>query len=669
MSRLAVAAVVWTYSLIEKSMFLAARLLSLLLPVTLVAAVAAGCATSATAGHPGPSAQSLELRAARILDGHRARREFPGAVLALRGSSGALVTVTSGTSGAAPTGAPIDPSKPWVIGSATKTFVAVVVLQLAQEGKLDLDAAIEPVYPELPGASRITTRQLLQHTSGLAEYLHTEAVDRDARRAWRARELIAVAVARGQVAEPGAAYHYANTNYLLLGEIVERVTSRPWYAEIRSRIVEPLGLRHTGYAGEPSAPRIGAGHVLADEKFVDATDLWHPSVGGAAGAMYSTATDLVTFTLALFEGGLLDARRTAEMRSFVRGEDHGHVVHSYGLGLERYTVNNLTVLGHMGTGSAHGSFIGYDPASRTAVAVQINAANPGPAAIIAAEVLGEVTGKDTSPPPTPSASVGFTVFPYRTLERVATGERIGKLQVNAQQASASLPIVANEGRTRLDLSVAYQRLHFEYRDMTHPMDSAQSISATAFLRQKLTDSWGLILVAAPGYADDFKGPASLDAITMTFVGAGSYRFNDRLEVGLGLAVQNAFGEPLPMPVAAIDWTITDRLWLKSILPINAELTWLPIEKLGLRASLLVNGGNYHGAESVYRVGNPQLNYSAAAADLGVRLFLLPNLHLTVHGGYTLFRRFEFSEGRHRVPGGKYDLANGAVYGVDLGVGR
>jgi len=69
------------------------------------------------------------------------------------------------------------------------------------------------------------------------------------------------------------------------------------------------------------------------------------------------------------------------------------------------------------------------------------------------------------------------------------------------------------------------------------------------------------------------------------------------------------------------------------------------------------------------VGSPQLNYSAAAADLGVRWLVLPFLHLTIHGGYTLCRRFEFSEGRHRVPGGKYDRANGPVFGVDLDVGR
>lgn len=639
----------------------------LLLPAILAAAVTAGCANPTLAGHPRASSRS-ELRATRILDRHRARREFPGAVLALRDASGTSFTVTSGTADPRQGGAPLDASAPWIIGSTTKTFVAVVVLQLAQEGKLDLDATVGPFFPDLPAASRITTRQLLQHTSGLPEYLHTPAVSDDARREWRARELIAVAVAEGPVGEPGAGYRYSNTNYLLLGEIVERVTSRPWYAEVRSRILAPLGLRHTGYAGEPSAPRIGAGHIVADGKFVDATHRWHPSIGGAAGAMYSTAADLLAFTLALLEGDLLDAKRTAEMRTFVPGDDLGYVRHAYGLGLERYTVNDLTILGHMGIGSAHGSFIGYDPTSRVAVAVQINSATSGPAAVMAAEVLGEVTGKDASPPPMPSVSAGYTFFPYRTLERAGTGERIGEVRVTTQQASASRPIVANGGRTRLDLSIAYQRLQFDYRDMTHPLESAQSVSATAFLRQRLTGAWGVILVAEPGYADDFEGSASFDAVTLTFVGAGTYRFGDRLEVGLGVAVQNVFGEPLPMPVAAVEWTITDRLWFKSILPINAELTWLPIDALGLRAALVAGGGNYHGAERIYGVNNPQLNYSAVAADLGARWFILPSLHLTIHGGYTLYRRFEFSEGRQPVPGGEYELANGMVFGVDLGVG-
>ncbi|MDM7915927.1 MAG: DUF6268 family outer membrane beta-barrel protein, partial [Candidatus Eisenbacteria bacterium] len=557
---------------------------------------------------------------------------------------------------------------PWIIGSTTKTFVAVVVLQLAQEGILNLDGTIERFLPDIPGASRITVRQLLQHTSGLNEYLHTEAVDRDARRAWSAEELIGVAVRRGPVAQPGAGFHYANTNYLALGRIIEEVTSRPWYSEVRSRILDPLGMRRTGYAGEPSAPPIGTGYVVEGGKFLEATDLWDPSVGGAAGGMYSTTEDLMAFTLALFGGSLLDAKRMAEMQTFVPGDDYGYIEHAYGLGLERYTVNGLTVLGHMGTGSAHSSFIGYDPAGGTAVTVLINAANPGPAALVGAEVLAASIGRDISPPPMPSMSAGFRLFPFRTLRRVESGERIGELRVVAQQANLSYPVVANQGRTRLDLSISYERLQFDYRDTSHPLKSAHAITLLALLRQRLTDDWGLILATAPGYADDFSGPASMDAVTSTLIAAGTHRLREDLEVGLGVAMQNVFGEPLPMPVASVDWTISDQLWLKTILPMSAELTWLPVDRLGLRASVAVSGNNYHGAENVYHVNNPQLNYSAVVADLGARWFLLPFLHVTAHGGYTLYRRFEFSQGRDPVPGGEYEPSNGMVFGLDLGIG-
>ena len=635
--------------------------------LTLAATVTACSARPSTAAHSDARSQA-ELRAARILERHRARHEFPGAVLTLRDPSGELFTVTAGAAGPDANSPPIDVNTPWIVGSTTKTFVAVVVLQLAQEGKLDLDAAIEPLYPDLPAASRITTRQLLQHTSGLNEYLHAEQVEGDARREWSARELVAVAVAQGPVAEPGAGYHYANTNYLVLGEIIEKVTSRPWFVEVRTRIIEPLKLGRTGYAGEPSAPRLGTGYITQGGKFVEATERWHPSLGGAAGGLYSTTADLLTFAVALFEGDLLDARRTAEMRTFVAAGHYGHIGHSYGLGLEKYTANDLTVLGHMGVGSASSSFIGYDPVSHSAVAVLINAANPGPAAMMGAEAVGEAAGKSTAPAPMPSVSVGYTAYPYRTLKNADTGERIGDLQVTTQQVYLSYPIVANQGRTRLDLSAGYQRLQFDYRDLSYPLKSAQAFSATAFLRQRLTDAWGLILVAAPGYADDFQGEASMDAVVSTFIAGGSYRYSNGFEFGLGVAVQNTFGEPLPMPVASIDWPINDRLWLKSVLPISAELTWLPVDKLGLRASMQVNGSNYHGARKVYGVSNPQMNYSAAASELGARWFILPFLHVTAHGGYTLYRRFEFSQGRAPVPGSTYELSNGTTFGLDIGVG-
>ena len=114
------------------------------------------------------------------------------------------------------------------------------MLQLAEEGALDLDAGIATWFPELPGADRITVRQLLQHTSGLGEYKDKPAVVSDQQRMWTPSELIAVAEAGGRVGESGGPHHYSNTNYIVLGEIIRKVTGQTWADEVRTRIVEPL---------------------------------------------------------------------------------------------------------------------------------------------------------------------------------------------------------------------------------------------------------------------------------------------------------------------------------------------------------------------------------------------------------------------------------------------
>ena len=297
-----------------------------------------------------------------------------------------ITEATAGTPTLDPASGPVDPDVAWGVGSITKTFVAVVVLQLAQEGRIDLDAGIERYLPTLPGADRITPRQLLQHTSGLAEYDDKPAVLNDAQRPWTPGELIAVAEAAGRLGEPGAAFHYANTNYIVLGEIIQQVTGHPWTDEVRTRIVEPLGLTSTRMMGADSAP----GFVVGGGSFVDATTMWDPSIGGSAGALQSTGRDLLTFGTALADGTLLSPESQAAMRAFIPGEDYSQygIVHRYGLGLEEYSNGTTTVVGHMGTGADAAAFLGYDPADGTAVAVMMNTANPGPQAFMAIEALG-----------------------------------------------------------------------------------------------------------------------------------------------------------------------------------------------------------------------------------------------------------------------------------------
>ncbi len=342
-------------------------------------------ASGSTVSTSSSDADSTGEQVSNILELHHAASDFVGARVALCDGDGPVIEVTAGTTSLDPGSGPVDPDVPWNIGSVTKTFVAVVVLQLADEGHLDLDAGIDGFLPDLPDAERITPRQLLQHTSGLGEYLDQPAVRNDLQRQWTPAELIAVAEAAGRVGEPGGPYRYSNTNYVVLGEIIEQVTGNSWDTEVATRIAEPLGMTYTSNITDERPP----GYVIVDGSFVDATFIAHPSVGGAAGSLQSTGRDLLVFATALADGTLLTPDSQAAMQAFIPGEDLSQfgILHGYGLGLEQYANADITVIGHLGTGEAHSAFVGYDPDHGTAVAVMTNTAVGGPQGLIAIEAL------------------------------------------------------------------------------------------------------------------------------------------------------------------------------------------------------------------------------------------------------------------------------------------
>jgi len=207
----------------------------------------------------------------------------------------------------------------------------------------------------------------------------------DAQREWTPTELLAVAEAAGRAGEPGGPHHYSNTNYVVLGEIIEKVTGNSWADEVRTRIVEPLGMTSTSAITDERPP----GYKVVDGSLVDATFSAHPSVGGAAGSLQSTDRDLLRFATALSAGTLLSPASQTAMQTFVPGEDYSQfgIHHGYGLGLEQYANDAITINGHMGTSEAQSAYVGYDTAHGTAVAVMTNTALPGPQAIMAVETL------------------------------------------------------------------------------------------------------------------------------------------------------------------------------------------------------------------------------------------------------------------------------------------
>ncbi|MFC5665396.1 serine hydrolase domain-containing protein [Kitasatospora misakiensis] len=245
------------------------------------------------------------------------------------------------------------------IGSVTKTFVSTVVLQLVDEGRLRLDDPVERYLPGIvPNGGAITLRQLLNHTSGLFDYLedqrflyHDDASLRSylAKGRWtdfRPEDLVAVSAGHAPYFAPGQGWHYSNTNYILTGMIIRKVTGRTWQREVERRIVGPLRLDATTFPGSsPGIPGPHAhGYVQLPEGPADIT-LINPTVADAAGNGISTAADLDRFHAALFGGRLLSPARLAEMTTAVPAP---MIAAHYGLGLIRYDLPCGEVWGHTG---------------------------------------------------------------------------------------------------------------------------------------------------------------------------------------------------------------------------------------------------------------------------------------------------------------------------------
>ncbi|WP_410660383.1 serine hydrolase domain-containing protein [Amycolatopsis sp. lyj-112] len=215
-------------------------------------------------------------------------------------------------------------------GSNTKTFTAVAVLQLVAEGKVELDAPIEKYLPGLVrgegiDATKITIRQLLQHTSGLpnyTEHLGLQDFEQVQHRFFQPSELLTAALAHPAKFAPGTKWEYSNTGYLLAGMVIEKVTGRPIQEQITERVIKRVGLRHTYWpqVGDQTIqgrhPQGYATGNVATGKVIDATEM-DPSWGGAAGQLISTPSDLARFFRVLLEGKLMPAAQLAEMRKTV----------------------------------------------------------------------------------------------------------------------------------------------------------------------------------------------------------------------------------------------------------------------------------------------------------------------------------------------------------------
>ncbi len=313
---------------------------------------------------------------------------------------------------------PVRNATPFPVASVTKTFVAALIIGLAQEGRFGLDDLLVAYLPAAAVDPRITIRQLLSHTSGVYDFFSNVRIDgailgcRTC--AWtRARSL---AYVKEPLFEPGTAWSYSNTNYVLLGQLAEAVTGEDYATLLRRRFFEPLHLISTFVQGKEAAPY----PIVHSYRFTSAfrsakpTPLWDgtgispfrslTTAANAAGDVASSARDLAVWARALYGGSVLGPAGTGAMLD-VSGSVLLRSPVAYGLGAEQFTMDGRLAYGHNGRLLGARAAIRYLTVEGISLAVVLNTDRGNATAIVnalAAVVLPPPVPPSPSPTPTPS---------------------------------------------------------------------------------------------------------------------------------------------------------------------------------------------------------------------------------------------------------------------------
>ncbi|UED87278.1 serine hydrolase domain-containing protein [Streptomyces profundus] len=399
--------------------------------LTIGAASVALCATSLTMpalADEGPSRdERLDASLAAVPDAG-----LPGALAAASvgddrwtGAAGVADLRTEG---------PTRPEMRHRVASVTKTFVSVGVLQQVAEGNVELDAPVGRYLPAgpLPAelADAVTVRMLLNHTSGIGDYVvpafpslaenSGHSLDEHRFRQIAPEELVALGLSAPATGVPGERHSYSNTNYILAGLLLGEVTGVPAERYITERVIEPAGLRDTAF---PESPVIRAPHprmytslhgLLERPRDYSVYDM---SWAGTAGSLVTTMADLNTFQAALFGGELLPDEQLAEMLETVPVEDlDGDVIGAYGLGVYPVNLSCGTFWGHDGVAWGASTLAFSSPDGESQAAIGYNASHygipaedgtlePHPADLAVILHLDEaLCGAEREAPPEPTAA-------------------------------------------------------------------------------------------------------------------------------------------------------------------------------------------------------------------------------------------------------------------------
>ena len=300
--------------------------------------------------------QALKAALERRIAYSASRDEFSGVVRVVDPAGNVLLEASVGQADRA-AGAANAPDWRYHLGSADKSFTAILVGQLIEQGKLSFDTTVAEVMPDYANKSaarKITVRHLLTHSAGLGDLFSRPGYERE-KPIRRVSELVPCFWAAAPEFEPGSKAAYANEGFVLLGAMIERVTGRPWWDELADHVYAPTGMVHSGHfiKGEPVARRavgyrfapgdvLGLGPRHANDDFIAYR-------GNSCGGGYSTVGDMTGYLLALRAAKLLSPAMAERMTARNEGG-----LRDYGMGFQHVAVNGRTIRGHSGGGPFSG---------------------------------------------------------------------------------------------------------------------------------------------------------------------------------------------------------------------------------------------------------------------------------------------------------------------------
>ncbi len=290
------------------------------------------------------------------------------------------------------------------IGSITKTFTGTVLLQLVEEGKLSLDDKLSKFFPGFQNGDNISIEMLGNMTSGIYNYSDDDIWEKDfeanMKLVYTPQQLIAIAEKHSPYFAPGTSIHYSNTNTILLGLIIEKLTGNSIESEIQKRILEPLGMSNTSFATNSAFPDPHAkGYFYFDSSKTEPTDVTEIDPGWAwsAGAMISNLMDMHRYAKVLATGGLLKQNIQQERLKWISfppitsGPYKGRTMR-YGFAIADFD----GALGHNGGIPGFNSYMGYIPDKDATVIVFVNMqetkAGISPADYIGAMIVEKIKG-------------------------------------------------------------------------------------------------------------------------------------------------------------------------------------------------------------------------------------------------------------------------------------